>query len=213
MPKRISNVPIHWSKAAIASTALSIVGFGTLWLIGGLFLAGIAAVFGHVGRHDTDGGEKRGRGLATFGLLLSYGSMFLFPILALITAVSFPAFFKYQSDQSEKQMAASKENAMILFAACEAYAKENFDRYPTDWDALEGRFMSTREHARTLRSPYPGGDTIAYDLVPHDRPVLEAIADSVVVIQEVAPPHVEKIAVVYANGDVKMVVNPDYEAP
>lgn len=213
MPKQLSNVPTHWSKAAIASTALGLVGFGTLWLIGGLFIAGIAAVFGHVGRHETEGGERRGRGLATFGLLVSYGAMFLFPVLALITAVSFPAFSKYQSEQSEKQMEASKENAVTLFAACEAYAKENFDRYPTDWDALEGRFMSTREHARTLKSPYPGGGTIAYDLVPHDRPVLDAIADSVVVIQEVAPPSVEKIAVVYANGDVRMLRNPDYEAP
>lgn len=208
-----TSVPVHWSKAAVASTALGIVGFGTLWMIGGLFIAGIAAVLGHVGRHATAEGELRGRGLATFGLIAGYGSMFLFPVLALITAISFPAFYKYQSDQTENQMATSRENAAALYAACEAYAKENFDRYPTDWDALEGRFMSIREHARTLKSPYPGGETIAYDLVPHDRPVLPAIADSVIVIQELAPPDIQKIAVVDANGTVRMLINPDYEAP
>lgn len=213
MPTKFSHEPVFWSKAAIASTVLALIGFGTLWLIGGLFIAGIAAVFGHVGRHETETGEKRGRGLATFGLIAGYGSMLLFPVLVLITAVSFPAFFKYQAQQTEKQMTTSRENAETLYAACEAYAEDNFNRYPTDWELLGGNYLSTRELTRSLRSPYPGGDRIAYELVPHDRPVLEAIADSVVVIQEIAPPQVEKIAVVDATGRVTMEINPDYEAP
>ena len=211
--KHSVGIPVHWSKAAVASTALGIVGFGTLWLIGGLFVAGIAAVLGHVGRHETAEGELRGRGLATFGLIAGYGSMFLFPILALITAISFPAFYKYQSDQTESQMATSQENTAALFAACEAYARANYNRYPTDWQLLAGSYMSAREVSKTLKSPYPGGDSVAFELVPHDRPVLPAISDSVIVIQEIAPRSVYKIAVVDANGTVKMLINPDYETP
>jgi hypothetical protein len=54
---------------------------------------------------------------------------------------------------------------------------------------------------------------VAFEIVPHDRPVLEAIGDSVIVIQEIAPPRVSEIAVVYANGRVAGLHNPDHEAP
>ena len=47
----------------------------------------------------------------------------------------------------------------------------------------------------------------------HDRPVLQAINDSVIVIQEIAPSQISQIAVVYADGSVSTLHNPDYEKP
>jgi len=39
--------------------------------------------------------------------------------------------------------------------------------------------------------------------------VLDAIAESVIVIQEIAPATEKEIAVVYADGQVKSIYNPD----
>ena len=47
--------------------------------------------------------------------------------------------------------------------------------------------------------------------MPHDRPVLAAIAESLIVIQEIAPATESQIAVVYADGTVKLIHNPDYQ--
>ncbi|MEX2580078.1 MAG: DUF4190 domain-containing protein [Verrucomicrobiales bacterium] len=203
----------QWSKTAIASALLGIVGFVTLWLVGGLFVAGIAAVCGHVARYETSVEPLRGRGLATFGLSLGYGAMLLFPVLALIVAVSLPAISSWRSGLDASQRAASQEKASALYTACEVYARANGNRYPTDWNQLSGSYMPARQLSKVLRSPYSEGENIAFELVPHDRPVLDATADSVIVIQERAPADVREIAVVYANGEVRMLYNPDYESP
>ena len=205
--------PVEWSKQAIASTILGCIGFATLWLIGGLFLAAIAAVCGHLARHEMTLRPLRGRRLATLGLTLGYGSMLLFPILVLIVAISFPAVNKWRSDQDAGLQALSKANASRLFIACEDYARANRDRYPAEWDELSGRYLPAAELSTLLKSPYTGGSRQAFELVRHDRPVLEAINDSVIVIQEIAPSQVSQIAVVYANGSVSTLHNPDYEKP
>jgi hypothetical protein len=57
------------------------------------------------------------------------------------------------------------------------------------------------------------GSGRAFELVRHDRPVLQAINDSVIVIQEIAPSQISQIAVVYADGSVSTLHNPDYEKP
>ena len=206
-----SGPPVEWSKKAIASTILACIGFATLGLVFGLFIAAIAAICGHLARHDMTVHPLRGRRLASLGLGLSYGSMLLFPVLVLIVAISFPAFNKWRSDQDAGLKASSKANASRLFVACEAYARTKRDLYPANWDALSGRFLPAGDLAALLRSPYPGGGNEAFELVPHDRPVLDAISDSVIVIQEVAPPQVPEIAVVYANGSVAALHNPAYE--
>lgn len=205
--------PAEWSKKAIASTILGCLGFATLWLIGGLFLAAIAAVCGHLARHDMTLRPLRGRRLATLGLTLGYGSMLLFPILVLIVAISFPAMNKWRSDQDAGLQALSKANASRLFIACEDYARANRDRYPEDWAALSGKYLPAADLATLLKSPYPGGNRRAFELVRHDRPVLQAINDSVIVIQEIAPSQISQIAVVYADGSVSTLHNPDYEKP
>lgn len=205
--------PVEWSKKAIASTIFACVGFVTLWLGVGLFVAAIATVCGHLARHDMTVRPLRGRRLATLGLGLGYGSMLLFPVLLLIVAISFPAFNKWRSDQDAGLKASSRANASRLFVACEAYARANRDHYPADWGALSGRFLPAEDLADLLRSPYPGGAAEAFELVVHDRPVLEAISDSVIVIQEIAPSQVSEIAVVYADGSTSTLHNPAYEKP
>jgi hypothetical protein len=204
--------PVEWSKKAIASTILGCLGFATL-LVGGLFLAALAAVCGHLARHDMTLRPLRGRRLTSLGLGLGYGSMLLFPVLVLIVAISFPAVSKWRSDQDAGLQSLSKANASRLFVACEEYARANRDHYPAEWDELSGRFLPAADLTALLKSPYPGGSRRAFELVRHDRPVLDAISDSVVVIQEIAPAQVSEISIVYADGTVATLHNPDYEKP
>ena len=56
-----------------------------------------------------------------------------------------------------------------------------------EWEQLAGRYIPGHELRKLLHSPYKGGVAQAFEIVPHDRPVLPAIADSVIVIQEIAP--------------------------
>lgn len=208
-----ADPPVEWSQKAIASTILGCLGFATLWLVGGLFLAALAALCGHLARHDMTLRPLRGRRLATLGLGLGYGSMLLFPFLALLVAVAFPAAKQWRSSQTAGLEALSRANAARLFIACEEYARTNHDRYPAEWDDLSGRFLTAADLASLLKSPYPGGSRRAFELVRHDRPVLEAISDSVIVIQEIAPSQVPEISVVSANGAVSRLHNPAYKAP
>ncbi|MDF1823391.1 MAG: DUF4190 domain-containing protein [Verrucomicrobiales bacterium] len=208
-----SSTPLHWSRTAIASAVLAVMGFASLWLVIGLFLAAAGAVCGHVARFDTLEGGIRGRRLATFGVFASYFSMLSFPVLLIVASLSFPAFSMWQSERNASQRESSQVQASRLFLACEAYSRSNRGRYPAELKALSGRFIGGKELRDALQSPYEGGSNIAFELVPHDRPVLDAIADSVIVIQEIAPSTVKEIAVVYADGTVKSIHNPDYQSP
>jgi hypothetical protein len=205
--------PVEWSKAAISGTVLAVLGFVTLWLVFGLFLSAAAAICGHVARHETVTVPLRGRRLATFALWLSYATMLSFPVLVLVVGLTFPAVEQWREGREEQHRAESRTRASRLFVACEEYARANRDRYPASWGDLSGRFLPGDELAGLLRSPYRGGAKVAFELVRHDRPVLDAIADSVVVIQEIAPPSISEITVVHANGRVAELHNPDYEAP
>ena len=208
-----ATVPLDWSKKAIFGAVFAIIGFATLWLVFGLLFASVAAILGHVARYECAAGTLRGRRFATFALWLGYFSMFSFPILVLVVGLSFPALQKWRSDQDSKHRAESRAQASRLFVACEAYARANRDHYPAAWKDLSGRFLPAEELEDLLQSPYPAGPRIAFEIVPHDRPVLEAIGDSVIVIQEVAPSRIPEIAVVYANGRVASLHNPDHDTP
>lgn len=203
----------HWSRTSIASAILAVIGFSTAWLIVGVFLAAAGAICGHVARYDTSVEPLRGRRLATFGIILGYFSMLTFPILLLTVSLSFPAFSMWQTEKNANQREASQAKGAHLFLACEAYSRANRGRYPVEWNDLSGRFIGAAELQDTLRSPYERGSATAFAIVPHLRPILEASADSVIVIEEIAPPNVKEIAVVYANGTVKSIHNPDYQSP
>lgn len=189
------------------------MGFSSLWLIIGVFLAAVGAVCGHVARYHTLGGEIRGRRLATFGVIVSYFSMLSFPILLIIASISLPAFSMWQSERNASQRESSQIQASRLYLACEAYSRSSRGRYPAALEQLSGKFIGGKELKDALKSPYEGGSDVAFEIVAHDRPVLEAIADSVIVIQEIAPSTVKEISVVYADGTVKSIHNPDYQSP
>lgn len=208
----VSPPPVHWSKAAIASAILAVMGFSTLWMLVGLFLAAAGAVCGHVARYDTSQEPLRGRRLATFGVAVGYLGMLTFPIILILVSLSFPAFSRFQTEMNENQREKSEAKGAELYQACEAYARDNRGRYPAQWENLSGRYLSERELRETLRSSYEGGRAVSFEIVPHDRPVLNAIADSVIVIQEIAPRNAKNIAVVYANGSVRTIHNPDYQS-
>lgn len=203
----------EWSKAAIASVIFATIGFLTLWLVGGLFLAAIGAVCGHIARHDATVNHKSGKRLAGFGIGLSYFSMFLFPILVLIVGFSFPAVSKLRQSQDASMKEVSQTNASQLFLACEGFARSNRGKYPTDLSKLSGRYLPAGQLKKLMKSPYKGGVGDAFEIIPHNRPVIQAAADSVIVLQEIAPSNVPEIAVVYADGNVKLLYNPDYEKP
>lgn len=212
-PQSENSEPTHWSRSAIASPILAVLGFATLWLVVGVFLSAAGAVCGHMARETTKDGSWKGRRLATIGVTMNYASLIFFPFLVLIFSASFPAFDMWRSEQGEIQRIQSQAHAAKLFVACEAYARANRGQYPSSWDELSGKFISGPELRKNLRSVYPKGEAVAFDLVPHDRPVLPAVADSVIVIQEFAPSAAEKISVVYADGTVESIDNPDYERP
>ncbi len=206
-----SQTPEHWSRAAIACLIFAIGGFASLWFVVGLFLCAFAAVCGHIARHDTAAGNVKGRGLATTGLVISYFSMLSFPVLVVIAVATVPALDMWEEEKGANQRLESQAKVGSLFAACEDFSRDNNARYPLEWDQLSGRYIPGHELRKILSSPYPGGLTQAFEMVPHDRPVIPAISDSVIVIQEIAPPQETQIAVVYANGTVKSIHNPDHE--
>ncbi len=196
----------------MACIILGILGFATLFIVVGLFLAAIGAICGHMAHHHIGqaGGKKmKGRGLASFGLVVCYFTMVLFPILAIGLGSAWPAFQKYQISKFDNLQQESESKVATLLLACENYARANGSDYPVKWDDLAGKFMTRAELNRVLRSPYQGGGKIAFQLVPHERPVLPGIASSVVVIQEIAPPGVKRIAVALADGNVSLILNPN----
>ncbi len=205
--------PAEWSKAAIASVILATIGFLTLWAVGGLFLAAIGAVCGHVARHDATANHKSGKRLAGFGLGLSYFTMFLFPILALLAVFSYSGVSRLRQSQDASMKEVSKANASQLYLACENFARSNRDQYPASLSELSGRYLPAGQLKKLMKSPYRGGAAEAFEIVPHNRPVIQAAADSIIVLQEIAPSHISDIAVVYADGSVKTLYNPDYEKP
>lgn len=210
---RETNNRNYWSKAAIASGILSVIGFLTLGLVFGLFVAAIGAVCGHAGKYDAISTGKRGRRLAMLGIGVGYTAMFLFPVLVALAGAAGPVLGKFKSNQGAYLVALSQKNAARLYSECEAFARNNKNRYPTGFYQLSGKYVPEADLASILKSPHPGGEKIAFEIVPHDRPVLDAIADSVIVIQEIAPYNVKVIAVVYANGKVDTLHNPSYEIP
>ena len=206
-----SDRSVQWSKAAIASLILAITGFFSVGIVVGLFLAAIATVCGHVARHNAEINDLRGGRVAVTGIVIGYLAMLSFPLWVVIAVGTFPTLMFYEEGRNEIARDASKARLESLYAACEDFARENNNRYPTDWDQLTGRYIPGYELRNLLRSPYTGGASRACEIVPHDRPVLAAIAESLIVIQEIAPATEQQIAVVYADGTVRLIHNPDYK--
>ena len=198
------------SLLAVASIVLGVLGFATLWIIGGLFLAAGGAVLGHLALHDIrlSNGKHTGKKVAQTGLVISYLAMVSFVVIYVIAVATVPAWKGFEKSKIEAKSKTSRENAFRLFMACEQFSRVK-GRYPRRWLELEGRFLSEWELESLLSSPYPDAEGEAFELIPHERPVLKDVAASVVVIQEKAPGDVERVAIVYANGKVDLIENPD----
>lgn len=207
----MSNPDKKLSPLAIASVALGLLGSATVWIFGGLLLAGAGAVLGHLALHDIrfSEGKHSGKRLAITGLVISYLAMASFPLFGLGAMATLPMIKELKKSQISAQGESSRKNASRLFIACEQYSRSNNGKFPGDWNQLEGTFISRAELNNLLLSPYPGASGPAFELVPHERPVLPAAASSVVVIQEDAPSAVEKIAIVHADGSVDLIENPN----
>lgn len=201
----------HWSKAAIASLIMAIAGFFSVGIVVGLLLAATAVVCGHVARHSAKEQNLYGGTVAVTGIVIGYLAILSFPLWMLIGFGALPALSIYEEGKNESNREVSKTRVESLFAACEDFARENSDRYPVEWEQLTNRYIPGHELRVLLHSPYKGGVARAFEIVPHDRPVLPASTDSVIVIQEIAPKTEPQIAVVYANGTVKSIRNPDHE--
>ena len=205
-----SQARIH--PFSVASIALGLIGLLTIGIVGGLLLAGSGAVLGHLALHDIRWGKRnsRGRTLARVGLGFCYLAMLIFPLVGLGAAFSLPAFQELRKSRLAARSEVSQRNAARLYIACEQYARANRGQYPQEWSELDGPFLPHGELTTLLSSPYPlGGKDDSFELVPHERPILPEAASSVVVIQERVPPTVEKAAIVYANGKVDFIKNPD----
>lgn len=200
-----------WSKAAIASLILAIAGFFSVGIAVGLFLAAIAVVCGHVARHNAKVNDLCGGKMAVTGIVIGYLAILSFPLWVVIAVGTFPTLMFYGEGRNEIAREVSKARVESLYVACEDFARENNNRYPTEWDQLTGSYVPGHELRKLLRSPYRGGVPQACEIVPHDRPVLAVIAESLIVIQEIAPETEPQIAVVYADGTVKLTHNPDYK--
>jgi hypothetical protein len=187
------------------------MGLFTLWLVGGLILAGAGAVLGHLAVHDIrfSKGKLSGKRVAKVGIGLSYLAMVIFPFYVAGVLVSVPRIKDFQKSQLSAHSDKAKASASLLFRACEQYSRANGGRYPKNWADLAGPFLSEVEIENLLRSPHPGSKGPAFEIISHERPVLAAVASSVVVIQENAPPTVAKVAIVHANGKIDLIENPN----
>ncbi len=198
------------SHLAVASAVFGVAGFLTLIVVGGLFVAAAGVVTGHLAQFQIrqSRGEMSGRKLAHFGLWVSYLAMFLFPLVLLGAVFSLPVSQQVRKAKIAARVEVSQDHAARLFVACEQFALAHQGRYPKSWDDLAGRFLPRKELDKLLRSPHPRGAYPAFELVPHERPVLPEIASSVVLIRERAPARVANVVVVNANGDVVLIRNP-----
>lgn len=218
------------SRLAVASLLLGLLGFGTILLLG-IIPAVAGLICGHVALIRIKHSRHRLRGsLAAYaGLVAGYATVLLTPVFAIGLALAFPLL---EGNHEQNQERARLDHASELYRACESYARDNANRYPTAWDQLRGRYLSQTDLERLLAgrhdtfweslgnrieavfgspAPVDWAANPAFDLVPHDRPILRELEGSVMVIREIAPPDVERVVVAYDNGETTMIANPNRE--
>jgi len=183
-----------------------------LAFIGAAF-AVIAVITGHVAlsriRHSPS--RYSGDGVAMTGVFLGYFTLVGTSILMLLGLVFYqPAMNTLEQYRQHESM----RHASHLYLASEAYARDHKGAYPKQWDELRGRYINSIELTDYLDSVHFFGDSEepAFKLVPHQRPVLSAVFSQVVVIQEIAPPEIDLIAVVYADGNTELILNPNFSS-
>lgn len=176
----------------------------------GAFSAIIAVIAGHIAisriRHSN--GHLAGHAVAMTGVVLGYMTLIGTSILMMIILFAWQPANRALTDYRQNQ---SLRNASHLYFATEAYARDHNGKYPKKWGELEGRYINSLDLANRLTSVHSFGESAdtAFELVPHQRPVLPAVSAQVIVIQETAPPEVDLITVVYSNGNTELIANPN----
>ena len=190
---------------------LAVPGIGTLF-------AALAVIFGHVGLWKCKSTPAhpqpmRGRRAAQIGLLLGYLSLAATPLLYLAGGIygwdkKDELFQMYDQQFLEQRMDRSYDSAARLYLACETFAPNNYDQYPATWNQLIGRYLTSNDLRRLLKSSHPGGKTESFRMIRHERPIPLELLESTIVIQEIAPPNVPEVIVVYADGNAGLIDNP-----
>jgi hypothetical protein len=179
----------------------------------GAVLAGHMAI--HKIRHANR--EMGGHRLAVTGLVMGYISIVMFSVLMLTglllwPKISTPAkelFSKYEEYQPRKAMRQASE----LFRLCEQYARDHSDDYPTKWSELEKGYSNSLDMKEWLGSVYTDDPQYqpAFELIRHERPVFQSVKHRVAVILERAPPEVEMVVVMFADGHSELLPNPAHD--
>lgn len=204
-------------------TGLAVVSLvlGILSLMSALLLLpAVGAVFaGHLAIHKIRHAKRElgGHRLAVTGMVMGYVSIVMFSVIMLTGFLLWPKFApqvkgwfaEYREYQPRKAMRKASE----LYRLCERYAREHNGAYPARWDDLEKGYSNALDLKDWLGSVYTDDPAYrpAFELLRHERPVFESVKHRVAVIQERAPPEVEQVVVVFADGHTELAPNPEHE--
>lgn len=201
---------------AVMSLVLGILS----WMTALLLIPAVGAVFaGHLAIHKIRHANRElgGHRLAVTGLIMGYVSIVMFSVLVLAGFLFWPKLAplvkgriaEFQEYQPRKAMRKGSE----LYRLCERYAREHNDDYPEQWQDLENGYSNALDMEDWLGSVHTADPAYrpAFQLLRHERPVFKAVKHRVAVIQERAPPAVEQVVVVFADGHAELIPNPDRE--
>lgn len=197
-------------RSAVLSLLCGLMAFFTILIFVGVFFALIAVIAGHVAlnriRHSS--GRLAGDGLAMTGIVMGYLALVATSGLMLLVLFFYQPTGHYLTQYQQQQ---SMRHASRLYFAAESYARDHRGAYPKQWDDLQGRYINALDLEDCLNSVYSfkKSPQAAFKLVSHQRPVLPAASTQVVVIQEIAPPQIDSITVVYADGNTELIANPN----
>ncbi len=186
------------------------MAFFTILIFVGAFFALVAVIAGHVAlnriRHSS--GRLAGDGLAMTGIVMGYLALVATSGLMLLVLFFYQPAGHYLTQYQQQQ---SMRHASRLYFASESYARDHRGAYPKQWDDLQGRYINALDLEDCLGSVYSfkKSPQAAFKIVSHQRPVLPAVSTQVVVIQEIAPAHIDSITVVYADGNTELIANPN----
>ena len=204
-------------------TGLAVVSLvlGILSLMSALLLIpAVGAVFaGHLAIHKIRHANRLlgGHRLAVTGLVMGYVSIVMFSVMMLAGFLLWPKFAPHIKERfaefQEYQPRKAMRKASELFRVCERYARENNGAYPKKWEDLEKGYSNAFDMKDWLSSVHTNDSAYrpAFQLLRHERPVFESVKHRVAVIQERAPAEVEQVVVVFADGHIELMPNPEQE--
>ncbi len=211
LPPRAGVPPL--TGLAVVSLVLGIVSLMSALLLVpavGAVLAGHLAI--HKIRHANR--EMGGHRLAVTGLIMGYLSIVAFSALMLAGFLLWPKYApKVQEFFSEHKARKAMGHASELYLLCERYARDHGDTYPEQWQELEKGYSNPLDLKAWLNSVHTNDAKYqpAFELVRHERPVFDTARHRVAVIQERAPPEVELVVVMFADGHSELMPNPEHE--